>query len=52
MISGGGETNSPQWGASENLLGGDFLLGEGNLRKSDFDNLNLCQSYKQVSVNT
>ena len=27
-------------GESETLLG-DFLLGEGNLRKSDFDDLNL-----------
>ena len=39
---------SPDW---EILLGGDFLLGEGNLRRSDFDNSNLFQSKKQLSVN-
>ena len=31
--------------------GGIFLLGKGNLGKSDFDNSNLFQSYKQLSVN-
>ena len=30
----------------------NFLPGEGNLRRSDFDNSNLFQSYKQLSVNT
>ena len=36
----------------EILLSGSFLLGEGNLRRSDFDNFNLFQSEKQLSVNT
>ena len=31
---------------------GIFLPGEGNLRRSDFDNLNLFQNYKQLSLNT
>ena len=31
-------------GELEILLGGFFLPGEGNLRRSDFDNLNLFQS--------
>ena len=29
------------WGESEILLAGIFLPGEGNLRKSDFDDVNL-----------
>ena len=29
-----------------------FLLGGGNLRRSDFDCWNLFQNYKQLSVNT
>ena len=36
----------------EILQGGSFLPGEGNLRRNDFDNLNLFQSEKQLSVNT
>ena len=56
MVSGGGEANSPQWGAENRKFYWAgvviFLLGEENLRRSDFDNLNLSQSYKQVSVNT
>ena len=31
-------------GESEILLGGIFLLGKGNLRRSDFDDSNLFQS--------
>ena len=56
VVSGGGEANSPQWGAENRKFYWAgvviFLLGEENLRRSDFDNLNLSQSYKQVSVNT
>ena len=33
-------------------VGGIFLSGEGNLRRIDFDNSNLFQSEKQLSVNT
>ena len=36
----------------EILQGGSFLPGERNLRRNDFDNLNLFQSEKQLSVNT
>ena len=38
---------------SEILLGGGiFLPGEGNLRRRNFDNLNLFISLKQLSVHT
>ena len=56
MVSGGGDANSPHWGAENRKFYWAgvviFLLGEENLRRSDFDNLNLSQSFKQVSVNT
>ena len=39
-------------GELEILLEGFVLLGEGNLRRSDSDDENLFQSYKQLSVNT
>ena len=36
----------------ENFAGEDFfLLGDGNLRRSDFDHSNVFQSQKQHSVN-
>ena len=31
----------PQWGRMGNFAGGIFLSGGGNLRRSDFDHLNL-----------
>ena len=34
-----------------NLAGGIFLSGDGNLKMSDFDDLNLSQSQKKNSVN-
>ena len=34
------------------LWRGIFLPDEGNLRRSDFDDPNLFQSWKQLSVNT
>ena len=49
--SGGGKFPTVGWGESEILLR-VFFTGEGKLRRSDFDNSNLCQSYKQLSVNT
>ena len=56
MVSGGGDANSPHCGAENRKFYWAgvviFLLGEENLRRSDFDNLNLSQSFKQVSVNT
>ena len=39
-------------GGIRNFAGEIFLPGEGNLRRSDFDNSNLFQSLKQLSVNT
>ena len=33
-----------RWGGIRNFTCGDFFTGEGNLRKSDFDNSNLFQS--------
>ena len=40
-------------GESEIFLGGGiFLPGEGNLRRSDFDDSDLFQRKKQLSVNT
>ena len=39
-------------GRIRNRTGGNFFMGEGNLRRSDFDNSNLIQSLKQLSVNT
>ena len=42
VVRGWGD--SPVRGESEILLGGIFSPGEGNLRRSDFDNLNLFQS--------
>ena len=39
------------WGESEIFFGKIFLLGGKNLRWSDFDHLNLFQSYKQHSLN-
>ena len=45
---GGGGKSLPGGGESEIFLGGIFLPGHlacgGNLRRSDFDNLNLFQS--------
>ena len=42
MVSGGG---IPPVGGIRNFIGGKmFLLGEGNLRRSDFDDSNLFQS--------
>ena len=35
---------SSQWEGMGNFAGGLFLLGGGNLRSSDFDQLNLFQS--------
>ena len=35
-----------------NFTGEIFLLGEGSLGRSDFDNSNLFQSEKVLSVNT
>ena len=43
---------TPPVGELEISLEGFVLLGEGNLRRSDFDDENLFQSYKQLSVNT
>ena len=53
------QINSKNWGRvtpseveSEIMQGGGiFLLGGGNLRRNDFDNPNLFQSKKQLSVN-
>ena len=53
------QVNSKNWGRvtpseveSEIMQGGGiFLLGGGNLRRNDFDNPNLFQSKKQLSVN-
>ena len=39
------------WGESEILLGKIFLLVGKNLRWSDFDYLNLFQTYKKHSLN-
>ena len=50
MVRGG--KNSPSGGESEILLGRIFLPGKGNLRRSDFDDSNLFQNKKQLSVNT
>ena len=36
--------SSPQWGKVRNFAGGIFLLGGGNLQRSDFDHSNLFQS--------
>ena len=44
--------NSPQLGETRNFAGVIFLHGSANLRRSDFDNLSLFQSRKQLSVNT
>ena len=35
-----------------NIAGGIFLPGGENLRRSDFDDLKIFQSYKQHFVNT
>ena len=52
MCLGGGKQGFPNsargWGVGEkseiSLEGRSFLPGEGNLRRSDFDDLNLFQS--------
>ena len=41
---GGGKFPPVRWAESEILPGGIFLPGKGNLRMSDFDDLNLFQS--------
>ena len=43
--------NSSQWRESEIFQGEIFLLGVENLRRSEFDYLNLFQSLEQHSVN-
>ena len=43
-VGGGGREFSPVGGGIRNLTRGNFLPGEGNLRRSDFDNSNLFQS--------
>ena len=50
MLRVGG--NPPSGEGIENFAGGTFLSGGGNLRRSNFDDLNLFQSQKQLSVNT
>ena len=45
------QVNSKNWGRVTPRGGGIFLLGGGNLRRNDFDNPNLFQSKKQLSVN-
>ena len=44
--------NPPSGEGIENFAGGIFLSGGGNLRRSNFDDLNLFQSQKQLSINT
>ena len=39
VVRGGGKVPPVRW-ESEILLGGIFLLGKGNLRRSDFDDSN------------
>ena len=41
VLSGDGK--SPQWGERNILLGRIFLSGDGNLRKSDFDQSKIFQ---------
>ena len=52
---GGGKFSPVGWEESEIFLrGGEgiVLLGEGNLRMSDFDDSSLFQTKKRLSVNT
>ena len=51
-LSGGWENLTQPLLDLEILLGEIFLPGEGNLRRSEFGNLNHFQSQKQLSVNT
>ena len=41
---GGGVNSHPPLGGTRNFTEGIFLLGEDNLRRSDFDNLSPFQS--------
>ena len=43
-LGGGGVNSHPPVGGTRNFTEGIFLLGEGNLRRSDFDNLSPFQS--------
>ena len=43
VVRGGGKVPPVTW-ESKILLGGIFLLGKGNLRRSDFDDSNPFQS--------
>ena len=55
LVSSQGFPNNipPSRRGIENFTGGRiFLIGERNLRRNDFDNMNLFQSLKQLSVNT
>ena len=45
-----GRVIPPVWGGEWEILRGFFLLGGGNLTRSDFNHLNFFQSLKQHSV--
>ena len=45
------KSSAPPVGNGKFLYGAIFLSGDGSLRKSDFDYLNLIQNYKQYSLN-
>ena len=47
-----GKQENPLSRGIGNFAGGIFLSSGGNLRRSDFEHLNLFQSQKQDSVNT